>query len=308
MALNFPNNPALNEQYTASNNIEYIWDGQKWITVGSANADNDDRFVLKTGDTMTGTLVVPTLTVQDDISVTDLASIGGDAIVGGTLTAGHVNIEDNLNDGPLAGFRNQIINGDFRINQRSVQNRYQGFGVYGFDRWKGGSSGTIVQIIEDLPDGRYTLSWEGGGIGGFGNNTGVSPITGLWDSDDGNCEVTVPTNSNKVQLEFGDYATHFESRPIATEQALCDRYYQQFDMPTSSSGYGDAADRPYTKTFLWRSFMRVTPSVDVNFSNGVNVTVEPVGINRAGCTVTGKTDGPGYSTFVITLYSADAEL
>lgn len=33
MALNFPKDPQLNEEYTASG-VLYIWDGQKWTSKG----------------------------------------------------------------------------------------------------------------------------------------------------------------------------------------------------------------------------------------------------------------------------------
>ena len=36
MALNFPKDPALNEEYTA-NGVLYIYDGQKWTSKGSSS-------------------------------------------------------------------------------------------------------------------------------------------------------------------------------------------------------------------------------------------------------------------------------
>ena len=37
MALNFPNNPSTGQEHTGVNNIVYRYDGEKWITQGSAN-------------------------------------------------------------------------------------------------------------------------------------------------------------------------------------------------------------------------------------------------------------------------------
>jgi len=68
MAIQFPNSPSNGQTFTASNNIIYRWDGEKWTTIGSANAntDNNATFVEVAGDTMTGALNVPAgLTVAE---------------------------------------------------------------------------------------------------------------------------------------------------------------------------------------------------------------------------------------------------
>ena len=57
MALQFPANPSNGQSFTASNNIVYVYDGEKWITQGSAQAQGG--YVLKTGDVMTGQLTLP---------------------------------------------------------------------------------------------------------------------------------------------------------------------------------------------------------------------------------------------------------
>ena len=83
----------------------------------------------------------------------------------------------SLNGGPLAGFRNRLINGDFQINQRAFAGGALAAGVYGFDRWKAGAgganislsgktltltSGAILQIMEspDLAGVQVTVSVE----------------------------------------------------------------------------------------------------------------------------------------------------
>ena len=58
MTLQFPNNPSNGQQYTASNNLIYTWDGEKWITTGSSGATSG--YVLKIGDNMTGDLTLGT--------------------------------------------------------------------------------------------------------------------------------------------------------------------------------------------------------------------------------------------------------
>ncbi len=84
--LNFPDaaGQPIDGSFTYDDNgVLYSWDGYKW----TANSEQayDDRYVEVTGDTMTGDLTVP-----------------------------------SLNGGPLAGFRNLLINGDFRVWQRGV--------------------------------------------------------------------------------------------------------------------------------------------------------------------------------------------
>ena len=46
MTLQFPASPSLNEQYDASNGITYVWDGEKWITLGSTGPD-ESRYLRK---------------------------------------------------------------------------------------------------------------------------------------------------------------------------------------------------------------------------------------------------------------------
>ena len=91
MTLNFPSDPGAqtpvntygpdSTPLSTDNGVLYTWDGDKWVANGQNSYDG--RYVNVTGDTMTGDLTVP-----------------------------------SLNGGPLAGLRNQIINGDFRVWQR----------------------------------------------------------------------------------------------------------------------------------------------------------------------------------------------
>lgn len=121
--LNFPSNPSVDETYE-ENGVLYVWDGQKWTANTSAN------FLPLTGGTLTGDLTVPNLVSQGDVQTT------------------------SLNDGPLAGFRNQLINGDFRIWQRGLQ-VYSTPLTYTADRWKLANAGGSVQ--RSLINGDYAL-------------------------------------------------------------------------------------------------------------------------------------------------------
>jgi hypothetical protein len=166
---------------------------------------------------------------------------------------------------PPSGFRNRIINGDFRINQRGYTSGSNlSSGSYGFDRWKStftnttltftsapqgqmitiNSGGSIEQIIEraNMPAGSYILSWTGTATGRV-YNTGAtpptyaeSPITVTLNGS-ANVEVeftasggartlqNVQLEQSLVSINASFIATPFEYRPIGTELSLCHRYY-----------------------------------------------------------------------------------
>ena len=162
-----------------------------------------------------------------------------------------------INAGPLAGFRNYLINGDFGINQRDFAGGALSAGSYGHDRWKadtGGAnlsvsgdtvtltSGTIVQVIEspglggatvtvsvEDPSGSITVDVEGQ-TDTITSGSGRRGIT-LTVPSGSTGDVTVKLSATsvdfkRIQLERGTVATPFEFRPAAIEQALCQRYFQ----------------------------------------------------------------------------------
>jgi hypothetical protein len=188
--------------------------------------------------------------------------------------------------GALSGFRNVIINGNFGINQRVyVSGAAVGAGLYGHDRWKMAASadtytfsttanvttvtipaGKILrQVVEglNLQSGTYVLSWTGTAQGKIGAGSyGASGVTG---SITGGTDTTIefgPGTVSKVQLELGTVATPFEHRPIGTELALCQRYYQQHGDADSfrwfgiSSGVGQEFQTPISFPVT----MRTAPS------------------------------------------------
>jgi len=171
--LNFPASPTDGQVYQA-NNVTYTWDATAGIWTANSAAALDDRFVNVSGDTMTGALNVPAaatgtevpqsqqvvlktgdtmagdLTFNDgssnviDVDVaagTVTATDGTESVVvskGGTVVAtGDVQMT-SLNSGQLAGFRNQLINGDLRIWQRGTTSYAAGgsnFLYSSADRW-----------------------------------------------------------------------------------------------------------------------------------------------------------------------------
>jgi hypothetical protein len=178
------------------------------------------------------------------------------------------------------GFRNVIINGDFRINQRNyIKNTNLASGAYGFDRWKSNftntslnfvgsprgqsitisSGGGLQQVIEqaNIVAGTYTLSWTGTATGRIYNSElpptsyAASPIT-VAINDNSNIVVEFTANGgdktlHNVQFEQGSIATPFEKRPIGLELSLCQRYFVRLYDPSgtgvSNGGTANGATR-----------------------------------------------------------------
>jgi hypothetical protein len=201
------------------------------------------------------------------------------------------------------GFRNKIINGDFRINQRAYTSASNlASGAYGFDRWKSNftnttltftsapqgqavtitSGGSIEQVIEraNMPAGTYVLSWTGTATGRV-YNTGATPpsyaASPILVTIDGTANVEVEFTASggtrtlqNVQLEAGSVPSAFEYRPIGTELALCQRYYWKWNVSAGGRIYGNAiaqttnADRYWTINFPTQR--RLTTSSDFSIT------------------------------------------
>lgn len=200
------------------------------------------------------------------------------------------NLGNAFSDGALSN-RNRIINGDFSVNQRGVSGTVTlSADSYGHDRWKAGASGctytfatsanvttititagSLQQIVEgvNLQSGTHVLSWsgtvqmsiDGGSAGGSGVTASLT----------GGTNATVETSGtgtlSLVQLEVGDTATPFEHRSYGQELALCQRYFQKFNVFPQSGfasflGYfgGSNAISPVQRL---TTPMRVAPSVSI---------------------------------------------
>ena len=54
-----PTNPSLNEEWTNDvTGVTYKWDGERWYIVSTSDAELEEKYVKKAGDTMTGKLTV----------------------------------------------------------------------------------------------------------------------------------------------------------------------------------------------------------------------------------------------------------
>jgi hypothetical protein len=194
-------------------------------------------------------------------------------------------------------FRNKIINGDFRINQRGYTSASNlASGAYGFDRWKStftnttltftsapqgqivtiNSGGSVEQVIEreNMPAGTYVLSWTGTATGRV-YNTGATPpsyaASPILVTLDGSANVEVEFTASggtrtlqNVQLEAGSVPSAFEYRPISTELALCQRYYFRMNNINGAAIMGDGLTYSTTAGYFnikTPVTMRVTPSL-----------------------------------------------
>lgn len=223
---------------------------------------------------------------------------------------------------PVDGFSNWIINGDFSINQRGGT-RTPGIGIYGYDRWKGHADG-LEQVIENLPEGVYTLSWQGGGNATFAGVTSSSPLKAT--SAGGDASVIVPDNADRVCLLAGDktgISDPFVPRPLASELQLCQRYFEKSYDFAAAPGGASAAGRllqAFSSLLLQRYDLRfqrkrTTPTLTiyepdsgtagkVALSTGTLVNASTSDIGETGCTVAFT---PLAGVFGAFHFTADAE-
>jgi hypothetical protein len=117
MAIDFPNSPTTGQIFT-SGDKSWIWDGTVWKAYGASLSPT----VLKVDSTNSRVGInnqspAYALDVTGDVDATSFIQNAADYLT------------------PFNGFRNHIINGDFRINQRAFSSSTTST-TYGFDRWR----------------------------------------------------------------------------------------------------------------------------------------------------------------------------
>ena len=277
----------------------------------------------------------------------------------------------SINGGPLAGFRNRIINGNFDIAQRgtSISSGVSAL-TYTLDRWivaantaavtasqgsqtsapyrflsvTGAAGNTGVSIrqrieaktIRDLAGQQVTLSFFI--YNATSNATSIAvqmdhantednfsaatqfftaTLPSVSDTTRQSVTVTLPAEARNgvevrfianaittgvfvlhtVQLEPGSVATPFEQRPIGTELALCQRYYERgnFRVDGTQPSFGTLSGMVYFKTVK-----RATPTIDQNNTGNLNSVATPGTANISDSdfnSFRGGTTGGNYAWF-----------
>ncbi len=263
-----------------------------------------------TGGTITGNLTVSgefsadTVTVSGTVEVGSAITAAGISVSGNGNFGGSVGISgdctvQSLNEGPLAGFRNLLINANPVINQRGyvANTPTTSNNQYTLDRWRVVASGQslswadisgvrtvsapnggVVQVIESGNNmgGIHTLSWRGTAEATV-NTIPVAAGT----------SVSLPPNTNVTvlfkggtfalpQLEPGPVATPFERRLVQTELMMCMRYYEKFYAEGLGNGY--APGEFVSSTINYKVQKRIVPTSAVLVS-GIQSINAGVGVN-----------------------------
>lgn len=207
---------------------------------------------------------------------------------------------------PSAGgfdFRNKIINGNPRINQRGyVSGAATTAGQYTLDRWKvtgtGGitfsttnnkttitipSGQTIQQVIEglNLDTGTYVLSWEGTAQGRV--NSGSYGASGaVTASVTGGTNTTIEFNAGTVtsiQFEQGTVVTPFERRDYGRELMMCQRYYCSGYLYYDGSMVSPSINVVSATNGVFKVSMRASPTM--TYRTFVNIQNSAMGATRS---------------------------
>jgi hypothetical protein len=157
MAFDFPASPAIGTVYPATGTPLYQWDGSVWNSVTPS-------FVLKSGDTMTGPLTLP----SDPASTLQAATkqyvdtrVRFDAAQGLTA-AQQLQARQNIYAAPFdaLAYNGMQINGSMDVSQQNGTTAVTTSGSYIVDGWLLNASGTMaisVAQVADAPPG-YTNS------------------------------------------------------------------------------------------------------------------------------------------------------
>lgn len=323
--------PIINNNYEALDTVVYAL-STNTIAVSSTATVTPVLLPSTTSFPWTKTLAANV----NDGSITT-AKLENSSVTTVKLSSGAVTNAKIAFDGGAFSFRNKIINGDMRIDQRNAgaaSTNTLGSFTYSVDRWTIGSDGaaTTSQRITDPTTGLHSLR-----VTGAVGNTAISfnqriesqntvdlvnnivnlsfdafastSMSVQWQVSYPTVQdnftswtafatgtvnvtttrttfntgpITLDTNANKgllvrfvvsnhtagrtinltnVQLEEGSTATPFEHRPIGTELALCQRYYEKLNGVVQSNG-------PTTGCVTWayKATKRAIPSVNNTYT------------------------------------------
>ena len=154
MALNFPGSPSNGQTYVAPNGVTYVYDASETLWRVQSGDGENVVFVSATApvaptqgkmwwNSNTGVMYVYYIDANSAQWVPASSTNVGAITPGMDAEFGDVTAEDvqvtSLNSGPLAGFRNQLINGGLEVSQRNAGG--VAGSVYTIDRWHA-SAGT----------------------------------------------------------------------------------------------------------------------------------------------------------------------
>jgi len=110
-----------------------------------------------------------------------------------------------------------------------------------------------------------------------------------------------------VQLEVGPTATPFECRPIGTELALCQRYYQKLQTPLQFNGstYGGAI---VAGSIMFTTTMRAVPTLASGTVTGAGATYNVQNYTESGLVLYAASNGTSNCYIMITNGAVTAEL
>jgi len=151
--------------------------------------------------------------------------------------------------------------------------------------------------------GALTVSW-GLGVGSTYSGTAGSWSGSTYYSSTGATSV-VGTNGatfyiTGVQLEVGTTATNFDYRSYGTELALCQRYYQTFNLATNYTWVTGSGLQTTPFYCAFPVVMRATPTYTTGFANVDSAAEGSSNITAAGLRLSiynANSTGYGYATF-----------
>ena len=155
------------------------------------------------------------------------------------------------NSGPLAGFRNQFINGDFRIWQRGTSIVTSGSAPSIADRWRANTATAGITYsqtdVDVVPGFTYAVTTDGGSGGTLGNlivqrielakagNAGLFALNSVWTLSYYSTSQTLPSSSSarfrttgtgadSVELQVTDFQVVPGFTPIVVGSKTWTRY------------------------------------------------------------------------------------
>lgn len=271
MPFNFPDAPVTNQTYTY-NNRTWTYDGTAWnLTSGTlqgvtiaASAPSSPRV----GDLWFDSRIAQLFVYYNDGDSSQwVAASGGTgaflSLYGGTVTGSVVIQADtqvrSLNGGPLAGFRNHVMNGDFRFNQRGATTITTD-GNFPVDRWKTDVGGTGASRTAQ----RVALTDSDRSAIGRGNALWALQYAGVGTSSGGDLESLTHCMEGAGLLAGRTITLSFWARRTSGTGNIATEFSQRFGTGGSPSANVDGIGGTiHTLTTGWQRFTVTTtvPSV-----------------------------------------------